>query len=191
MVATYARSDAVDIRIWTHADADAEGDPDKGLGVAEALVAATEARVRELVGEHVWAAGDATWPLALADALDARGWRLGAVEVGMRGALLSLLGEGLAERLTFGEALPERPAPHDGERATLEHLAERVRELGGCEVGLAVEARERGGDTAVSVAIVDPGGEHKETRVAFLGGAQGRSRAAIAAASILLSRLRA
>ena len=190
MVATYARADAIDIRIWTHAEAEPARDPAEALGVAEALVAATEARIGELVGEHIWARGDATWPLALAAALEVRGWRLGAVEVGLRGALLALLGEGLAERLAFGESLVERPAPHDGQRATLEHLAERVRELGGCEVGLAVEARERGGDTAVSVAVVHPGGVHKETRVAFLGGAQGRSRAAVAAAAILLSKLR-
>ena len=183
MVATYARADAIDVRIWTHAES-------AGLAEAEALVAATEARIGELVGEHIWARGDATWPGALADALDARGWRLGAAEIGMRGALLALIGEGLAERLAFGEALTERPAPHDGRRATLDDVAQRVRELGGCEVGLAVEARERGGDTAVSVAIVSPEGEHKETRVAFLGGAQGRARAAIAAAAILLARLR-
>jgi hypothetical protein len=49
--------------------------------------------------------------------------------------------------LAFGESLPHRPS-HDGERATLERLAERVREVGATEVGVAVEARERGGDTA-------------------------------------------
>lgn len=185
MVATYARADAVDIRIWAHVEA---GGDAKAL---ERLVSETEARILELVGSHVWARGETTWPAALADALDARGWRVAVVEIGMRGALLALLGEGLAERLGFGETLPRRPAPHGGERPTLEHLAERVRELGGCDVGLAVEARARGGDTAASVAIVHPGGEHKETRVVFLGGAQGRSRAAIAAASVLLGRLRA
>ena len=184
-VATYARADAVDIRIWTHADDGAS------VEAAERVVSETEARILELVGRHVWARGDTTWPAALAEALDARGWRVAVLEVGMRGALLALLGEGLGERLAFGEALPRRPDPHDGHRATLEHLAARVRELGACEVGLAVEARARGGDTAASVAIVHPGGEHRETRVVFLGGAQGRSRAAIAAASVLLGRLRA
>ena len=193
MVATYARADAVDIRIWTHAEAPGEPEaPDAAaaaLGEAEAMVAATEAQIRTAVGEHVWGLGNATWPGALAEELDGNGWRLGAVEIGLRGALLALLGEGLAERLAFGETLLERPA-HAGNRATLEELAARMRELGSCDVGLAAEARERGGDTAVSVAVVHPGGEHKETRVVFLGGAQGRSRAAIAAASILLSRLR-
>jgi hypothetical protein len=166
--------------------------PDEVASVAEAetLVRQTEAWILGRVGDHVWARGDTTWPQALAEALDTRGWRLAAVEIGLRGALLTLLGEGLAERLAFGETLTERPAQDDGERATLERLASRLRDLGGCDVGLAVEARERGGDTAVSVAISAPGGEHKETRVVFLGGTQGRSRAAVAAAAILLSRLR-
>src|SRR6185503_13872983 len=119
-VATYARADAVDIRIWTHADAAAHGESE-----AQALVAATEARVVELLGEHVWARGETSWPDALREALEAREWRLSTVEIGLRGALAHLLGEGLAERLTFAESLQERPAPHGGHRATLENLAER------------------------------------------------------------------
>ena len=190
-VATYARADAVDIRIWTHADAAAGAAGGAGAaGEAAALVAATEARIRELIGEHVWARGETTWPDALREALDARGWRLSAVEIGLRGAFAHLLGEGLAERLAFTESLQERPAPHGGHRATLEQLAERVRELGGSEVGVATEARERGGDTAVTVAVVTPAGSHRETRVVFLAGPLGRGRAAIATAAILLRRLR-
>ena len=183
-VATYARAEAVDIRIWTHADG---GD---GLAAAEALVADVEAKVIAELGEYVWARGQRTWPELLAELLDERAWRLSAVEVGLRGALLGLLGEGLADRLGFGETLPHRPS-HDGERATLERLAERVREVGGTEVGVAVEARERGGDTAVTVAVVTPEASHRETRVVFLGGSLGRGRAAVAAAAILASKLRA
>ncbi|HEX3265349.1 MAG TPA: molybdopterin-binding protein [Candidatus Limnocylindrales bacterium] len=185
MVATYARADAVDIRIWTHADTESTG---TSIDAAR-LVAGVEADIRELLGDHIWATGDVTWASAIGEALERRGWRLATVEVGLRGALLTLLGEGLGERLAFGEALAARPPDHDGHRATLEHLAARARELGGCEAGLAVEARERGGDTAVSVAVTTPAGDHKETRIAFLGGAQGRSRAALAAASILLAQL--
>ena len=194
-VATYARAEAVDVRIWTHADAtvgadgadDAEGAG--GRAEAEALVAEVESRVIAELGEHVWARGQRTWPELLSELLDERGWRLSAVEVGLRGALLGLLGEGLADRLALGEALPNRPS-HDGERATLERLADRVREDGGSEVGFAVEARERGGDTAVTVAVVTPEASHRETRVVFLGGSMGRGRAAVAAAAILASRLR-
>jgi nicotinamide-nucleotide amidase len=187
MVATYARADAVDIRIWAY-DAPA-GSSAAGSSAAE-VVGVVEDRVVAMLGEHVWARGETTWPAALRDALEARGWSMAAVEIGLRGALLALLGEGLADRLAFAEALLVRPEPHDGHRATLEHLAERVRELGPAEVGVAVEARERGGDTAVTVAVVTPEGVHRETRVVFLGGAMGRSRAATATASVLLARLR-
>jgi nicotinamide-nucleotide amidase len=182
-VATYARADAVDIRIWTHAES---GD----RAAADAIVAATESRIVALLGDYVWARGETTWPDALRQALDARDWRLATVEIGLRGALAHLLGEGLAERLAFTESLPERRAPHDGHRATLEDLAARVRDLGGCEVGVATEARERGGDTAVTVAIVTPKGSHRETRVVFLAGPLGRGRAAIATAAIVLRHLR-
>ncbi len=182
-VATYARADAVDIRIWTHADR-------AGVDEAQALVAGIEAEILALLGEHVWARGDMSWPDAVTAALDERGWRMSSVEVGLRGALLGLLGEGLAERLAFAEALAQRPAWHDGKRATLENLARRVREVGQSEVGVAVEARERGGDTAVTAAVVTPDTTHRETRVVFLGGSLGRSRAAVATAAILLSRIR-
>lgn len=179
MVATYARADAVDVRIWAFDD-----------GAAE-VVAAGERQIVGMFGDHIWARGETTWPGALGAALRGHGWTLAAVEIGLRGSLLALLGEGLGDRLTFGETLLERPHPHDGHRATLEHLAERVRELGSAEVGVAVEARERGGDTAVTVAVVTPDGSHRETRVVFLGGALGRGRAATATAAIVLSRLRA
>ncbi len=181
-VATYARQDAVDIRIWAHAT---------GADDATALVAATEARIVALLGEHIWARGETSWPDAVAQALDERGWRLATVEIGMRGALAHLLGEGLGDRLAFAETLLGRPEPHDGHEASLEHLAERARELGECQVGVAAEARERGGDTAVTVAVVTPDGSHRETRVVFLGGPLGRGRAAITTAAILLKHLRA
>jgi nicotinamide-nucleotide amidase len=191
-VATYARADAVDIRIWTHAaDAPRTADEDDAARRDPvAVVAATEARIVELLGEHIWARGETSWPDAVREALDSRGWRLSSVEIGMRGALAHLLGEGLGERLAFTESLLERPAPHGGHRTTLEHLGQRVRELGDTEVGLASEARERGGDTAVTVAVVTPEGTHRETRVVFLGGPLGRGRAAIATAAILLRHLR-
>jgi hypothetical protein len=112
------------------------------------------------------------------------------VEVGTRGAVGHLLGEGLGDRLAFTESLAARPPAHDGPPADLPHLAARVRELGPAEVGLAVEARPRGRDTAVSLAIEDPRGTHRERRLVFLADELGRGRAAIAVVAILLARLR-
>ncbi len=182
LVATYARSDGVDIRISaTASDGRTPG----------ALVAEAEAAVLALVGDAVWARGSTTWPEAILAELERRDQQLAVVEIGLRGALLGLVGEGLGQRLAFAESLQARPAPHDGHRADLETLAGRVRELGDCEVGLAVEVVPRGGDLAVTVAISTPESDHREHRLVFLDGSLGRSRAAIAASAILLARLRA
>lgn len=181
-VATYARSDGVDIRISAVATDER---------TADALVREAEAAVVTLVGDAVWARGSITWPEAILAELERRDRQVAVVEIGLRGALLGLLGEGLGQRLAFAESLQVRPAPHDGHEAGLEHLAGRVRELGSCDVGLAVEVVPRGGDLAATVAISTPEGDHREHRIVFLDGPLGRSSASIAAASILLARLRA
>jgi hypothetical protein len=185
MVATYARADAVDIRIWAHADAG-----EAGLRRAEELVEAAEAQVVGLLGDHIWARGDTGWPETIRSLLDARGWRLSAIEIGLRRALAAQLGEGLGERLAFDEVRLERATRRGADRPSLEALAEHARAAGGTEVGIAVDARPRGGDTAVSVAIATPDGTHRETRVVFLDGSLGRARAAIAAGAILAAYLR-
>ena len=56
---------------------------------------------------------------------------------------------------------------------------------------MGVRVRSRGDDSAVTVVVVLPGRVHRERRVAFLGGAQGRLRAALVAAHVLLTELRA
>ncbi|HEV2005992.1 MAG TPA: molybdopterin-binding protein [Candidatus Limnocylindrales bacterium] len=182
IVATYARSDGVDIRISAVAEAGR---------TAEELVRETESLVLELIGDAVWARGSATWPEAILAELERRDQRLAIVEIGLRGALLGLLGEGLGNRLAFAESLQARPALHDGLESVLEDLARRVRELGGCEIGLAVEVTPTGGDLAATVAISAPEGDHGEHRLVFLDGPLGRSRGAIAAAATLLTCLRA
>jgi hypothetical protein len=53
-----------------------------------------------------------------------------------------------------------------------------------------VRTRERGGDTAVTVGVVTPLGRHRERRMAFLGGHNGRIRAALVGASVLFVVLR-
>jgi nicotinamide-nucleotide amidase len=180
-IATYARHDAVDVRI----SALPTGESD-----AAALVAAAEAAVLEHIGDHVWGRGDVTWAAAIGERLAARGWRLAIVELGTRGTVLGLLGEGLGDRIAFAEALPADHRPAGGGRIDLGALAERVRRAGGAEVGLAVRALARGGDLAASIAIADPDGTHAERRLAFLAGPMGRTRAALLAAAVLHARLR-
>jgi nicotinamide-nucleotide amidase len=179
-VATYARAEAVDVRISAleHVDDDA--------GAATELVAATERQIVALLGAHVWARGRTTWAEAIGNALDRRGWRLAAAEVGLRGALTALLGEGLGERLALAESRPSRPRSG---RAGAARLASVARTSGAAEVGLGAEVRARGDDTAVTVTVDGPLGTRRETRVVFTSGPIGRGRAAIAAAAVLLAYL--
>lgn len=178
-VATYARRDAVDVRISAAGDG------------AEELVEAASRRVLELVGEHVWAEGETTWAEAIGAALAGRGWTLSTVEVGTGGALAALLPAEPRLRLA-GSLDPAAPPAREYLRGArgLETLARRAIEIGGSDAGLGVLARKRGDDTAVSVVVVTPAGVHRERRLVFLGGEMGRSRAALAAAHVLLTTLR-
>ena len=98
-------------------------------------------------------------------------------------AVAAVLRPERVERVVIG--VPVRADGSEGD------TGKEARELGSSELGLAVEARPRGGDTAVTVAVATPSGTHRETRVVFLDGSLGRGRAAIAAAAIVVNRLRA
>jgi nicotinamide-nucleotide amidase len=184
VVATYARSDAVDVRISARNERDGAG----GGRSARELADEAEAAVLAAVGDHVWARGGTTWAQAIAERMTALGWRAACCEIGLAGELVALLGN--AEWLTRDLTLRgDMSSDDDRSSAALEQLARNVRHDAGVEVGLAVRASERGADTAVTVAVVTPAGARTERRLAFLGGAQGRSRAALTAASVLLAEL--
>jgi nicotinamide-nucleotide amidase len=180
-VATYARAEAVDVRI------SAIGRPDRP---AEAVVVATAALVEERLGSHIWATGDTTWSDAIGERLGALGWDLAVVELGTRGQVGALFGD--VEWLRLDESRV-RPDPGDDEAERDRVLLDRAREVRGsasAAVGLAVAALDTGGDTDVAVAIVTPEHAVVEHRMAFLGGRNGRIRAALAAAAILFVVLR-
>ena len=187
-VATYARAEAVDVRV------SAVGAAGRS---AEDLVAEAAGEVERLLGRYVWATGTTTWSEAIGGALAERGWRLGLVEIGTRGQVQALLGDvpgiALAETragdVGAGSIDAAAEDADDGAAGLLAD-AHAIRDRAGAEVGLAVRARERGADTAVSVAIATPGGDRRETRNAFLGGSHGRTRAALLAAASLLEAVR-
>ena len=186
IVATYARSVAVDLRISSR------GGPDTGDGsTAAERVAAMADRLVAIIGDHVWAEGATTWPEAIGAELAERDEALAIVEVGTGGSLAALLGDrdwlSLSESLAAGTATAREHASADA----LEHLARRGAEIGGAGIGIGVRARARGSDTAVSVVVAGPGWTKRERRMVFLGGSNGRLRAALAAADILLKALRA
>ena len=180
IVATYARVEAVDVRISAVTDASES---------AEALVARAAGTVLGYLSSYVWATGDTTWADAIGARLAELGWTLGAVEIGTGGSLAALFAE--APWLRFNEVIsPDAPvATTHGPPNDLLPFARRARELGGAEVGLAVRARPQTGDTAVSIAVTTPDGERQVRRVVFLSGPQGRSRAALAVAAVLFEVL--
>lgn len=175
-VATYARVDAVDVRISTHAAG--------SRSAAELLEQALDDLLPAL-GPFVFARGDETWVHALERRLSGR--TVAFVEIGTGGYLAALLGN--AAWLVFGELLA--PNGHDAQaQQGAEAFAGRVREVSGADIGLAVRVRERAGDTAVHVAVALPDGSVTQvTRTAFLGGDMGRRRAAVIAAAELWKRL--
>ena len=187
VVATYARVEAVDVRISAVS---------AGERSADQLVEEATAVVLGHLGGFVWATGETTWSEALGSRLGELGWTLGVVEIGTGASVGSLLGdvpwlrfdESIALGAPAGSARGE--ANDDEPSDDLTHFAQRARELGGADVGLAIRARPRTGDTAVSIAIVTPTGGRRVRRVVFLTGPMGRSRAALAAATVLLETLR-
>jgi nicotinamide-nucleotide amidase len=173
-VATYARQDAVDVRISAVA---ADGRR------AKALADEAEGVVLERLGAHVWARGATSWPEAIQAELDRLGWSLATVETGTGGSLATLLGA--------IDALRHAEVRRDPADVSVESEAESTRRRQATEVALAVRIASRGDDTAVSVAVATDAGVHRERRVAFLAGEQGRRRAGLVGADVLLRRLRA
>jgi nicotinamide-nucleotide amidase len=189
VVATYARADAVDIRISAGQESPSWEDPAGPNSAAERVGAMTE-RILALVGDHVWAEGDTTWPEAVGGALKEHGLSLAVVEVATGGALATLLGDRPWLRFTESLGADAPAAATHSNPVGLEALARRGMEVGGASVGIGVRARRRGADTAVSVVVVGPGWVHFERRIVFLGGANGRLRSALAAVHILLTEIR-
>lgn len=187
IVATYARADAVDVRISAVTE---DGTSEGGHRSAGALVHDAEARLLPLFGRYVWGRGADTWPTAIDRALAEHGWTLASLEIGSRDALAGLLAD--APRVRRSVSLSSDAATGLGRptRARLIELARSVREEAGADVGVAMITALSGRDLRVHAAIVDPRGEHVERRIVFMAGEIGRLRAALATVAILFERVR-
>jgi nicotinamide-nucleotide amidase len=170
-VATYARLDAVDVRVWATGDANDD---------AATVVAAGLARVERLVGPYVFARGEQTWPEVLGARL--RGRQLATLESGTGGQLAALLGD--ADWLRHAEVVAPMP-----DAAGLAQLCAELRTRAGTPVALAVVARADGDDLAVEVTVDVDGQVTTARRTAFRGGEIGRRRAATLACAELWQRL--
>lgn len=161
-VATYARADAVDVRISS-----------RGPGAAD-RVAGMAAQLLPRLQPYLFARGVEGWREVLGRQLDGR--TLALLEVGTGGALMALLGEG--RYVALGELMG----------STQEDLPSRAAELrtrAGADLCLAVLATDGEADTHVQVVIAGAGESHVEERLAFLRGQEGRRRAALAACHVL------
>ena len=126
VVATYARTDAVDVRITAVAQ--------DGRSPAD-LVDAAAGKVLAKVGRHVWGQGADTWPEAIGRELARLGWRVALVEIDTGGTAARLLGEA---RWLAGAWLASGLASS----TTLADVAEAARRDAGVDVGVAVQAVE-------------------------------------------------
>jgi nicotinamide-nucleotide amidase len=199
VVATYARPDGVDVRISAHA---------AGGRSPQEIAAPAEAAVVAALGQYVWGRDGDTWPEVLGRQLDERQWTVALAEDGTGGATLRLLGEApwLAASRLATSARPGRGPARGGEgavgrgraaagagevvRASVTDLAAEAARQSGATIGLAVRAFEDGEDTTVEIAAAGPWGVRRTRQTAFLGGSEGRRRAALAAAAFLRSILR-
>ncbi len=180
-VATYARADAVDLRVAAVAP---PGDEGHERGDARELVESTVRELEHKLRDHIFGRDEETWVDVLGARLGAR--RLACVEIGTGGHLTALLGS--APFVTFSELLASATVfAHSDEH--LEDYAIHVRGISGADVGVAIRASDHGGDTAVSIAIATDAGTSRVSRIAFLGGDEGRRRAAVAACAELWRRL--
>jgi nicotinamide-nucleotide amidase len=178
-IATYARLEAVDVRISSAGSAD-------DAGAAQARVDEASGIVVDRLGEHIWAEGDTTWSEALGRRFAEHGWRLSVEEIGTAGTVAALLGD--VDWLVRSEVRPASERLDDAGDGLLDR-ARHAREAAGVEVGLAVRVRPRGTELAVSIAIVTPAGERRQTRTTYTGGSMGRSQAALLAAATLSAAL--
>jgi nicotinamide-nucleotide amidase len=176
-VATYARLEAVDVRV------SAAGDDGTGATAAVRVEAASDV-VRARLGDYIWAEGATTWADAIGSRLTELGWRIAVEEIGTGGQVTALFGD--VPWLSLAEARPGGGTSDDD----LTDRAGRVRANGDADVGVAVRARPRGGELAVSVAVVTPDTAQRQTRATYGGGAMGRSQAALIAAATLFDALR-
>jgi molybdenum cofactor synthesis domain-containing protein len=179
-VATYARLEAVDVRV------SAIGTDAAGATPGERVVAAA-AIVRERLGDHIWAEGDTSWADALGARLTGHGWRLAVEEIGTAGQVAALLGD--VPWLALARVRPGSSEPAKGDGESLAARAMAVREEANAEVGVAVRVRPRGSEFAVSIAVVSPAGERQKTHATYTGGAMGRSQSALLTAAALFEAL--
>ncbi|MGC8634600.1 MAG: competence/damage-inducible protein A [Candidatus Limnocylindrales bacterium] len=187
VVATYARPDAVDVRITARPEPRTPAHPEQS---AEEVLARTQAAIEARLGSYVFAYDNETWADALGRRLGDR--RVVIWEHGTGGALVGLLGEApwLASAEVVGpgnrveQAFSTDPAPE-----SLAETARAIRRRAGVPIALALAALPHGADLEARVAMNLEGRTREGASTVFLDDTQGRRRAALAACAALWETL--
>lgn len=191
VVATYARADAVDVRITAH---DETRGPDGPGRSAADLADEAERAVLAVVGDHVWGRDDDTWPLVVGRALETLGRRLATVEVGTGGRLAALLADtpGLLESRSLAAEAGAAARIGRGRTAVdgLETLVADVADETGADWVLGLAAVPLGADTAVTVLLAADGARRSERHIAPVRGTTAAGRASLIAVAHLHAALR-
>jgi nicotinamide-nucleotide amidase len=153
VVATYARQEAVDVRISAR---DGERDAATLADEAEAAVVAS-------LGDYVWARGTTSWAQAIDDALAARGWGLASSERRTGGALVTLF-RGMAARRR-AEVDGDDEASHGLVRDAAGSRAERGAAAGG-DAGRATPADRAAAGDAEHATAADRAAAGERVRIA-------------------------
>jgi nicotinamide-nucleotide amidase len=95
-VATYAKQDGIYVRVSAKADS---------IAAAEAMMAPVEARLREILGESIYATDDDTLVTVIAKALKERGQKLAVMELNTGGLIASQITDGAGAAEWFAGAL--------------------------------------------------------------------------------------
>lgn len=185
VVATYARSDWLDVRVSAVDELDESGRVVRPA--TEALEAAAKT-VRARLDGYVRAEGDTSWADLVAAAAAGAGVRFAVAESGTHGALGALLADvpALARETAFGPLVSRDVAswPVETEAAEIAAAAD-------AEVGLSLVAHADGAETFLRAAVAAPGAGWSrvlELRL-FQHGPHGRFRAAVSAAAFLVEVL--
>jgi nicotinamide-nucleotide amidase len=95
-VATYAKQDGIYVRVSAKADS---------IATAEAMMAPVEARLREIIGDSIYATDDDTLVTVIAKALRERGQKLAVMELNTGGLIASQITDGAGAAEWFAGAL--------------------------------------------------------------------------------------
>ena len=177
VVATYARHEAVDVRISARTEGDA------GRGDAGRRRRGGRHRAARPVSSGPGARRRGPPPSARPSRHAAGRWPRASV------------GPAVPWSRCSAACLPWR-APRcstttPARRTPILEEAERVRAAAEAHVGFAIHAIPRESDTRVLIGVATPDDTHTDERLAFQRGAQGADRAAIAGTAVLLDVLRA